>query len=87
MSDEDVKPKIGVTVSCGQESVTIQMKANTPFKKVFEAAEKRFNKQPGTLRFIHDGNRLQPSDTPAGVGMEDEDVIEAHLEQLGGSAI
>ncbi len=27
------------------------------------------------LRFLFDGNRLQPTDTPSALGMEDNDVI------------
>ncbi|THH14291.1 hypothetical protein EW146_g6032 [Bondarzewia mesenterica] len=41
-----------------------------------------FGKEPGTLRFVYEGERVNPQDTPAGRGMEDGDVVDAHLEQV-----
>ncbi|KAF7416296.1 hypothetical protein PC9H_002561 [Pleurotus ostreatus] len=88
---EDVKPKLNIQVgqleliSCFGAEITIKVKANTPFKKIFEAAEKRFSKDPGTFKFTYDGQRIQADETPASLGMEDGDQIDANLEQLGGS--
>ncbi|KAJ8689172.1 hypothetical protein PTI98_013223 [Pleurotus ostreatus] len=82
---EDVKPKLNIQVVHGGVQITIKVKANTPFKKIFEAAEKRFSKDPGTFKFTYDGQRIQADETPASLGMEDGDQIDANLEQLGGS--
>jgi len=82
--NEDVKPKIDLTINYEGQTCTVKVKTTTPLKKVFEAAEKRFGRDPGTFKFIYDGERLQPQDTPAGHGMESGDIIDAHLEQLGG---
>jgi len=81
---EDVKPKLNLTIVYGEASVRLQAKANTPFKRIFEAAYKRFNLQPGSVKFIHEGNRIRDDDTPGSVGLEDEDQIDAHVEQQGG---
>jgi len=81
---EDVKPKIDLTINFEGQTCTVKVKSTTPLKKVFEAAEKRFGRDPGTFKFIYDGERLQPQDTPAERGMESGDIIDAHLEQLGG---
>lgn len=54
------------------------------FAKIFEAAEKRFQKEPGTFKFTYDGNRINKEDTPASLGMEDGDQVDAHLGQVGG---
>ncbi|KAL1744857.1 hypothetical protein HDZ31DRAFT_63662 [Schizophyllum fasciatum] len=54
------------------------------FEKIFHVVEQKFNKQAGTFKFIYDGTRVNKDDTPAGLGMEDGDQIDAHLEQLGG---
>jgi len=83
---EDVKPKIDLTINYDAQgqTCTVKVKSTTPLKKVFEAAEKRFGRDPGTFRFIYEGVRLQPQDTPASHEMESGDIIEAHLEQLGG---
>ncbi|KAL0948414.1 hypothetical protein HGRIS_010995 [Hohenbuehelia grisea] len=81
---EDVKPKLNLNINYEGNHITVKVKANTPFRKVFEAAEKRLGKDPGTFKFTWDGERLQAEDTPAGLGMEDNDTIDAFLEQLGG---
>ncbi|KAN0133462.1 ubiquitin-like protein [Lactarius tabidus] len=81
---EDAKPKLNLVISLLEARITVKVKANMQFKKIFEVAEKRFAKDPGTLRFVYDGERLSPTDTPAERSMEDGDVIDAHLQQLGG---
>ncbi|KZT65526.1 hypothetical protein DAEQUDRAFT_716444 [Daedalea quercina L-15889] len=81
---EDVKPKLNVNIMYEGQNCTVKVKPITPFAKVFQAAEKRFNKDPGTLKFLFDGQRLRPEMTPAEVEMEDGDTVDAHLEQLGG---
>ncbi|KAK7440637.1 Small ubiquitinrelated modifier [Stygiomarasmius scandens] len=80
----DVKPKMTLNISHDGQQVQVKVKANMSFKKIFEAAEKRFSKDPGTFKFIYDGKRIQATDTPAGLEMEDGDQIDAFLEQLGG---
>jgi len=81
---EDVKPKIDLTINYEGQTCTVKVKTTTPLKKVFEAAEKRFGRDPGTFKFIYEGVRLQPQDTPVDHNMESGDIIDAHLEQLGG---
>jgi hypothetical protein len=36
------------------------------------------------LKFLFDGRRINPEMTADDLGLENEDVIEANLEQLGG---
>lgn len=38
-----------------------------------------------SCRFLFDGHRLDANETPADADMEDGDVIDAVLEQLGGA--
>ncbi|KAI9431228.1 hypothetical protein H4582DRAFT_2085330 [Lactarius indigo] len=78
---EDAKPKLNLVISLLESRITVKVKANMQFKKIFEVAEKRFGKDPGTLRFVYDGERLSATDTPAERSMEDGDVIDAHLQQ------
>ncbi|KAI0668229.1 ubiquitin-like protein [Trametes maxima] len=78
---EDVKPKINLVVDFEGQ---MKVKPGMPFKKLFEAAEKRFSKDPGTFKFTFGGQRLRPEETPAEHNMEDGDTIDAHLQQLGG---
>ncbi|EIN06823.1 hypothetical protein PUNSTDRAFT_136655 [Punctularia strigosozonata HHB-11173 SS5] len=39
----------------------------------------------GTLKFVYDGVRVNPDDTPAALELEDGDVVDAHLQQGLGS--
>jgi small ubiquitin-related modifier len=40
--------------------------------------------QPGTIRFMFDGNQLGPDQTPIELEMEDDDTIEVFQQQTGG---
>ncbi|KAJ8594187.1 ubiquitin-like protein [Rhizopogon salebrosus TDB-379] len=84
---EDVKPKLSLVINYEGTQITVKVKHNMPFKKIFDAAEKRFGKEPGTFKFTYDGKRLQAQDTPVDMEMEEGDIIDAHLEQLGGGAV
>ena len=42
--------------------------------------------EAGSFRFVFDGNRICPQAWPGELGMEDDDVIDAFSEQLGGTA-
>ncbi|KAH9023177.1 hypothetical protein EDB85DRAFT_1992436 [Lactarius pseudohatsudake] len=86
---EDAKPKLNLVISLLESRITVKVKANMQFKKIFEVAEvcryilrePRVLTRVGTLRFVYDGERLSPTDTPAERSMEDGDVIDAHLQQ------
>ncbi|KAG1869302.1 ubiquitin-related domain-containing protein [Suillus tomentosus] len=84
---EDVKPKLSLVINYEGTQITVKVKHNMSFKKIFDAAEKRFGKEPGTFKFIYDGRRLRAENTPMDMEMEDGDLIDAHLEQLGGGTI
>ncbi|KAF4622316.1 hypothetical protein D9613_009260 [Agrocybe pediades] len=82
---EDVKPKINLNIAYEGTQITVKVKPNMRFGKIFEAAEQRLGKEPGTFKFTYDGTRVNKDDTPAGLGMEDGDQVDAFLEQLGGA--
>ncbi|KAH0580536.1 hypothetical protein H2248_002028 [Termitomyces sp. 'cryptogamus'] len=95
MSQEpEEKPKLNLNISYNGNQITVKVKANMKFSKIFAAAEQKFQKEAelccsplgvtGTFKFTFEGQRLQPDDTPASLGMEDGDQIDAFLEQLGG---
>ncbi|KAG5653487.1 hypothetical protein H0H81_000124 [Sphagnurus paluster] len=46
-----------------------------------EMVAKMLTCRPGTFKFTYDGERVKADDTPGGLGMEDGDQIDAHLEQ------
>ncbi|EPQ53088.1 ubiquitin-like protein [Gloeophyllum trabeum ATCC 11539] len=84
---EDVKPKINVVVNFEGTNTTVKLKVNTTFKKVFDAVEKKFGFAEDSLRFFYEDKRLSKEETPADVGLEDGDMIDAHVQQLGGGLI
>ncbi|KAG7893135.1 hypothetical protein KL936_001309 [Ogataea polymorpha] len=91
MSDENTpKPEnksdthINLKVSDGTSEVFFKIKRSTPLKRLMDAFCKRQGKDSSSLRFLFDGHRVNPEDTPEDLDMEESDVIEAHREQVGG---
>ncbi|PPQ67795.1 hypothetical protein CVT25_009099 [Psilocybe cyanescens] len=84
---EDVKPKLNLNISYDGTQITVKVKTNMKFSKIFEAAEKRFGKDKGTFKFTYDGQRVKPEQTPAELEMEDGDQIDAFLEQVSTAAL
>lgn len=69
----------------GQSEIFFKIKKTTPLKKLMEAYCERLGKQPGSLRFLFDGQRISPNDTPQQLGLQNEDCIEVMVEQFGGN--
>ena len=66
--------------------VYFKVKKTTQLKKLMDAYCSRVGKEPGSIRFLFDGERIQPTSTPENLEMEDEDEIDAMVEQHGGLA-
>ncbi|KAJ7495981.1 ubiquitin-related domain-containing protein [Mycena galericulata] len=81
---EDVKPKLNLNIVYEGNQITVKVKANTKFAKIFQAAEQKFGKEADTFKFVYEGVRIGKDDTPAGLSIEDGDQIDCFLEQLGG---
>ncbi|OSX75169.1 hypothetical protein BU14_0251s0009 [Porphyra umbilicalis] len=80
-SSEQVNIK--VRDSEGNE-VQFRIKKKTQLKKLMDAYCGRMGTSVGTYRFLFDGNRINDTDTPESLEMEDMDVIDAVLFQQGG---
>merc|ERR1711994_120507 len=65
--------------------VYFKVKKTTKLKKLMDAYCARVGKEAGSIRFLFDGDRIAPDSTPNDLGMEDEDEIDAMVEQHGGS--
>lgn len=61
-----------------------KIKKTTRMSKVFETYAQRKGIQAASLRFLLDGERIQGDQTPKMLEMEDQDQIDAVLEQTGG---
>ncbi|BFZ64901.1 SUMO protein smt3 [Saitoella coloradoensis] len=89
MSEQsDVKPEsehISIkVVGAGNDEVFFKIKRSTPLKKLMEAYCDRSGKTFNTVRFLVDGERVRPDQTPEDLEMEDGDQIECMIEQIGG---
>jgi len=67
--------------------VYFKVKRTTQFRKLMEAYCSRVGAQPQHVRFLFDGDRIRPDQTPADLDMEDEDEIDAMVEQHGGNRL
>lgn len=56
-------------------------------EKIFLAYATKRRVDARVLRFLLDGERIQPSQTPESLGMEDQDEILCVLRQRGGGII
>ncbi|KAG2447319.1 hypothetical protein HYH02_007649 [Chlamydomonas schloesseri] len=65
--------------------VHFKVKTKTRLEKVIDAYCKKKALDASTVRFLYDGNRVNPTSTPASLGMEDGDTIDCLITQLGGS--
>jgi len=92
--DGNVEPKpedpgatpinIKVLASSGEE-VFFKIKRNTKLSKLQGAYANKVGKDINTIRFLYDGQRINDDDTPNSLDMDDNDTIDAMVEQVGGS--
>ncbi|QLL31210.1 hypothetical protein HG536_0B00710 [Torulaspora globosa] len=82
----EVKPEthINLKVTDGSSEIFFKIKRTTPLRRLMDAFAKRQGREMDSLRFLYDGVRIQPDQTPDDLDMEDNDIIEAHREQIGG---
>ncbi|KAG5485775.1 hypothetical protein LSCM1_07187 [Leishmania martiniquensis] len=64
-----------------------KIKRGTQLKKLIDAYCKKQGISRGSVRFLFDGAPIDDSKTPEDLGMEDDDVIDAMVEQTGGSVM
>lgn len=96
MSDnEDTKPDesggganepitIRVKDQTGEETM-FKIKKSTKMSKVFSAYAQRKGVEVSSIRFLLDGERINDTDTPKMLELEDEDQIDCVLQQVGGA--
>lgn len=66
------------------EPVHFKIKRTTPMQKLIDAFAKRQALDKATMRFTFDGRRISGTDTPNSLEMEDNDIIDVLIEQIGG---
>ena len=65
--------------------VYFKIKKQTQLKKLMEAYCQRQGVDMNSVRFLYDGQRLTADQTPKQLDMEDDEIIDAVLQQTGGS--
>ncbi|KAL4976395.1 ubiquitin-related domain-containing protein [Aspergillus recurvatus] len=75
---------LNIKVTDNNNEVFFKIKRTTTLKKLMDAFCDRQGKQPSTVRFLFDGTRVRPEDTPDTLDMADGDTLEVHQEQIGG---
>ncbi|MCJ1237901.1 hypothetical protein MMC14_005888 [Varicellaria rhodocarpa] len=98
MSDQDQSPgaankpeeqqppseHLNIKVTDNNNEVFFKIKRTTALKKLMDAFCDRQGKAPTSVRFLFDGARVQPNDSPESLDMADGDTLEVHQEQIGG---
>ena len=82
MSDDQV-----LNVRCRDQrgdELSFKVKKETKFSKIFAAYASQKGIDPASLTFLFDGNRIGPDTTPKMLEMEDGDLVEVNLAQVGG---
>jgi len=87
MGDEakDEKPdtiNLKVVAQDGNE-MFFKLRRSTRMQKLMAAYCERQGVDRQTVRFLFDGERLRDTQTPEGLEMEDGDVIDVMMEQMG----
>lgn len=53
--------------------------------RLMKAYAANTGKNENSFKFLYDGKRIQKTDTAEDLGMQDDDVIDLHPEQVGGA--
>lgn len=77
---------VRVKDSSGEE-MFFKVKRETKMSKIFDAYANRKGVGQNSLRFMLDGVRIKPDETPKMLELEDNDQIDALLETVGGSKL
>ncbi|KAI9665231.1 MAG: hypothetical protein M1829_005769 [Trizodia sp. TS-e1964] len=98
MSDHDGSPSpaakpeepqapehLNIKVTDNNNEVFFKIKRTTNLKKLMDAFCERQGRAPTTVRFLFEGNRVSPNDSPESLDMLDGDTLEVHNEQIGGA--
>ncbi|KAK4452954.1 ubiquitin-related domain-containing protein [Podospora aff. communis PSN243] len=75
---------LNIKVTDNNNEVFFKIKRSTKLEKLMSAFCDRQGKSMQSVRFLFEGQRVQPGDTPDTLEMADGDTLEVHQEQVGG---
>ncbi|GJN18432.1 hypothetical protein PR202_gb05595 [Eleusine coracana subsp. coracana] len=73
---QKVKEKIVISVQDKDGQQQIRIYKDDKFDKLFKAYAKKAKLNPSDLIFVFDGDKIDPTSTPADLDLEDNDMIE-----------
>ncbi|KAK9235221.1 ubiquitin-related domain-containing protein [Lipomyces kononenkoae] len=76
---------LNIKVTDNNNEVFFRIRKTTALKKLMDTFCERQGKARSSLRFLYDGERINETDTPDALGMQDGDTLEVHQEQIGGA--
>ncbi|KAG6573932.1 uncharacterized protein LOC111449468 [Cucurbita moschata] len=78
-SKEREKIVISVRDSDKEELQQFRLFVDDKFERLFKMYSNKLKIDPKSLVFVFDGDKVGPDDTPVGLGMEDDDMIEVNI--------
>ncbi|KAJ3177795.1 hypothetical protein HDU87_004317 [Geranomyces variabilis] len=74
-----------VTASDGGE-IAFKIKRTTPLQRLMDAYIQKTGQDRNSVRFTCDGQRIDGAQTPDELEMEDNDIIQVNVMQVGGAS-
>ncbi|KAK4101752.1 ubiquitin-like protein [Parathielavia hyrcaniae] len=84
MGGPQANEHLNIKVTDNNNEVFFKIKRSTKLEKLMTAFCERQGKTLASVRFLFEGQRVQPTDTPDTLEMQDGDTLEVHQEQVGG---
>merc|ERR1711964_220307 len=81
-SDDHINIKV---VDANHAETFFKIKMSTKLGKLMTAYADRNGQDRNSVKFLYDGQRIGPEDTPSKLEMDDNDSIDVVIEQVGGS--
>lgn len=83
-----IEPNETVTVrvaAADGTTIYFKIKAHTAMRKLMHTYCNKVSADPSRVRFIYNGDRVSENATPHSLELEDDDVIDVLVEQVGGA--
>lgn len=78
-SKERAKIVISVRDNDKEDLKQFRLFVDDKFERLFKMYADKLKIDPKSLVFVFDGDKVRPDDTPVGLGMEDDDMIEVNI--------
>ncbi|RKO92656.1 ubiquitin-related domain-containing protein, partial [Blyttiomyces helicus] len=75
---------IQIKVVGDQGEIAFKIKRSTALQRLMDAYINKSGQDRASVRFLYDGNRLEGTETPEELDMEEGDQIQVTVQQIGG---